>query len=136
MKRLLHILVVDSIRELIRYKSFFLLVGLLIVLDRVLKHYSSNFESQFNQDSFQNLEWTAVWIYETLPFEILDLMLIWKLLAVDFWIVLFQTIDYDVALKRYAHDTSPVKEGNSEYLILWASLMDPKYLGMRLLSPR
>ena len=40
MKRLLNILVIDSIRELIRYKSFFLLVALLIMLDRLLRHYS------------------------------------------------------------------------------------------------
>ena len=46
MKRLLNILVIDSIRELIRYKSFFLLVALLILLDRLLRHYSARIQFQ------------------------------------------------------------------------------------------
>ncbi len=37
MKRLLRILVIHSIRDLLRYKSFLLLVGVLIVADRVLQ---------------------------------------------------------------------------------------------------
>ena len=36
MKRLLRILVLHSIRDLVRYKSFFVLVAALIVLDRAL----------------------------------------------------------------------------------------------------
>ncbi|MEC8283698.1 MAG: hypothetical protein VX024_04060, partial [SAR324 cluster bacterium] len=39
MHRLIQILVVDSIRDLIRYKSFFLLVALLLIADRVLRSY-------------------------------------------------------------------------------------------------
>ena len=38
MQRLLNILVIDSVRELIRYKSFSLLVAVLLILDRLLKN--------------------------------------------------------------------------------------------------
>lgn len=49
MKRLLNILLIYSIRELIRYKSFFLLVALLILLDRLLRHYSAKIQFQFDR---------------------------------------------------------------------------------------
>ena len=39
MRRLIQILIVDSVRDLIRYKSFFLLVGLLLIADRLLRSY-------------------------------------------------------------------------------------------------
>ncbi len=106
MKRLLSILVVDSIRELFLYKSFFLLVALLIVLDRLLKHFSSRIQFEFDRGSIHDLQWLAVWIYETLPVEMLDLLLNWKLWVVVLGLFFFQTTDLDVALKRYAFDAS------------------------------
>ena len=67
MKRLLNILVIDSIRELIRYKSFFLLVALLILLDRLLRHYSAKIQFQFDRGNLLDYQWLAIWTYETLP---------------------------------------------------------------------
>ena len=92
MKRLLSILVVDSIRELFRYKSFFLLVALLIVLDRLLKHFSSRIQFEFDRGSIHDLQWLAVWIYETLPVEMLDLLLNWKLWVVVLGLFFFKQL--------------------------------------------
>jgi hypothetical protein len=38
MKKLIHILTVDSLKDLLRYKSFFLLIFLLLFADRVIHH--------------------------------------------------------------------------------------------------
>ena len=82
MKRLLNILVIDSIRELIRYKSFFLLVAMLILLDRLLRHYSAKIQFQFDRGNLLDYQWLAVWTYETLPGEMMGMLLNWKLWAV------------------------------------------------------
>ena len=82
MKRLLNILVINSIRELIRYKSFFLLVALLILLDRLLRHYSAKIQFQFDRGNLLDYQWLAVWTYETLPGEIMGMLLNGKLWAV------------------------------------------------------
>ena len=88
MKRLLNILVIDSIRELIRYKSFFLLVALLILLDRLLRHYSAKIQFQFDRGSLLDYQWLAVWTYETLPGEMMGMLLNWKLWAVAMGLLL------------------------------------------------
>ena len=92
MKRLLNILVIDSIRELIRYKSFFLLVALLILLDRLLRHYSAKIQFQFDRGSLLDYQWLAVWTYETLPGEIMGMLLNWKLWAVAMGLFFFKQL--------------------------------------------
>ncbi len=92
MKRLLNILVIDSIRELIRYKSFFLLVALLILLDRLLRHYSAKIQFQFDRGSLLDYQWVAVWTYETLPREIMGMRLNWKLWAVAMGLFFFKQL--------------------------------------------
>ncbi len=103
MKRLLNILVIDSIRELIRYKSFFLLVALLILLDRLLRHYSAKIQFQFDQGNLLDYQWLAIWTYETLPREMMGMLLNWKLWAVAMGLF-FLTTDLNVAFERYAPD--------------------------------
>ena len=92
MKRLLNILVIDSIRELIRYKSFFLLVALLILLDRLLRHYSAKIQFQFDRGNLLDYQWLAIWTYETLPGEIIGMLLNWKLWAVAMGLFFFKQL--------------------------------------------
>lgn len=92
MKRLLNILVIDSIRELIRYKSFFLLVALLILLDRLLRHYSAKIQFQFDRGNLLDYHWLAIWTYETLPGEIMGMLLNWKLWAVAMGLFFFKQL--------------------------------------------
>ena len=92
MKRLLNILVIDSIRELIRYKSFFLLVALLILLDRLLRHYSAKIQFQFDRGNLLDYQWLAVWTYETLPGEMMGMLLNWKLWAVAMGLFFFKQL--------------------------------------------
>ena len=92
MKRLLNILVIDSIRELIRYKSFFLLVALLILLDRLLRHCSAKIQFQFDRGNLLDYQWLAVWTYETLPGEIMGMLLNWKLWAVAMGLFFFKQL--------------------------------------------
>ena len=104
MKSLLNILVIDSIRELIRYKSFFLLVALLILLDRLLRHYSAKIQFQFDRGNILDYQWLAIWTYETLPGEMMGMLLNWKLWAVAMGLFFFKTTDLYVAFERYAPD--------------------------------
>ena len=92
MKRLLNILVIDSIRELIRYKSFFLLVALLILLDRLLRHYSAKIQFQFDRGNLLDYQWLAIWTYETLPEEMMGMLLNWKLWAVAMGLFFFKQL--------------------------------------------
>ena len=92
MKRLLNILVIDSIRELIRYKSFFLLVALLILLDRLLRIYSAKIQFQFYRGNLLDYQWLAIWTYETLPGEIMGMLLNWKLWAVAMGLFFFKQL--------------------------------------------
>ncbi len=92
MKRLLNILVIDSIRELIRYKSFFLLVALLILLDRLLRHYSAKIQFQFDRGNLLDYQWLAIWTYETLPREMMGMLLNWKLWAVAMGLFFFKQL--------------------------------------------
>ena len=92
MKRLLNILVIDSIRELIRYKSFFLLVALLILLDRLLRHYSAKIQFQFDWGNLLDYQWLAIWTYETLPGEMMGMLLNWKLWAVAIGLFFFKQL--------------------------------------------
>ena len=92
MKRLLNILVIDSIRELIRYKSFFLLVALLILLDRLLRHYSAKIQFQFDRGNLLDYQWLAIWTYETFPGEMIGMLLNWKLWAVAMGLFFFKQL--------------------------------------------
>ena len=92
MKRLLNILVIDSIRELIRYKSFFLLVALLILLDRLLRHYSAKIQFQFDRGNLLDYQWLAFWTYETLSGEMIGMLLNWKLWAVAIGLFFFKQL--------------------------------------------
>ena len=92
MKRLLNILVIDSIRELIRYKSFFLLVALLILLDRLLRHYSAKIQFQFDRGNLLDYQWLAILTYETLLGEIMGMLLNWQLWAVAMGLFFFKQL--------------------------------------------
>ncbi len=63
MRRLLNILVVDSIRELIKYKSFFLLVAALLIADRVLRSYVSVRPEGLSLPSANDMDAAAAWVF-------------------------------------------------------------------------
>ena len=68
MKKLLRILVVQSGKELFRYKSFLLLVFALILLDRYLKKVVQVDRSALNPASLKEISYqSAQYVFETLP---------------------------------------------------------------------
>jgi len=68
MKKLLRILVVQSGKELFRYKSFFLLVFALILLDRFLKKVVHVDRSALNPASLKEISFqSAQYVFEELP---------------------------------------------------------------------
>lgn len=68
MKKLIRILVVHSATELLKYKSFFLLIFLLIIADRVLRFFVDVDRSALNIPKVRELgESFAVYIFEELP---------------------------------------------------------------------
>ena len=72
MKQLLRILTLDSGRDLIRYKSFFLLIFSLIALDRAIHHWIPSRKPDFNLQELTLLgEKAAVAIFDTLPDQFL-----------------------------------------------------------------
>ena len=82
MQRLLNILVIDSVRELIRYKSFFLLVAVLIILDRLLKNSLGGGTPHWLKPTSRELQALAAWTFDELPGLLTSLLLDWRTLAV------------------------------------------------------
>lgn len=82
MRRLIQILIVDSIRDLIRYKSFFLLVGVLLVADRLLRSYVKIRPDGFELPSSRELGIAAKWLFLEAPNVISEWLLDWRTLFV------------------------------------------------------
>ena len=78
MNRILNILVIDSFRELVRYKSFFLLVGFLLLVDRILKNYLDTHSDVFSIPNTENWTEAARWIFEEFPSMLPGLFLDWR----------------------------------------------------------
>jgi len=82
MHRLIQILVVDSIRDLIRYKSFFLLVALLLIADRVLRSYVKIRPEGFEFPSSRELGIAADWLFLQAPNLVSEWLLDWRTLLI------------------------------------------------------
>ena len=82
MHRLIQILVVDSIRDLIRFKSFFLLVALLLIADRVLQSYVKIRPDGFEFPSLRELEIAADWLFIQAPNSLSEWLLDWRTLLI------------------------------------------------------
>ena len=82
MHRLIHILVVDSIRDLIRYKSFFLLVALLLIADRALRSYVEIRPEGFEFPSSRELGIAADWLFLQAPNLVSEWLLDWRTLLI------------------------------------------------------
>ena len=82
MHRLIQILVVDSIRDLIRYKSFFLLVALLLIADRVLRNYVKIRPEGFKFPSSRELGIAADWLFLQAPNLVNEWLLDWRTLLI------------------------------------------------------
>ncbi len=83
MKKLLEILTVNSLRDLFRNRSFFLLIFILILLDRFLKLYVQVDRSSLNLDMIKQrgLE-AAPYLFEVLPSVVWNLLTDWRTLGV------------------------------------------------------
>lgn len=75
MRRLIQILIVDSIRDLIRYKSFFLLVATLLIADRFLRSYVKIRPEGCELPSSRELGMAVAWLFP----EALNLVSKWLL---------------------------------------------------------
>ena len=82
MHRLIQILVVDSIRDLIRYKSFFLLVAFLLIADRVLQSYVKIRPEGFEFPSSRELGIAADWLFLQAPNLVSEWLLDWRTLLI------------------------------------------------------
>ncbi len=73
MKRLIDILFNQSVRDLFKHKSFFLLIFVLILADRLIKKVSSSNRSGIQIPEFRTLSLQAAqYIFEDLPLQILQ----------------------------------------------------------------
>ena len=82
MHRFIQNLIVDSIRDLIRYKSFFLLVALLLIADRVLQNYVKIRPEGFELQISRELGIAAAWLFLEAPNLASEWLLDWQTLLV------------------------------------------------------
>jgi hypothetical protein len=83
MNHLLQVLTVQSGRDLMRYKSFFLLIFALMALDRAVHRFIPARKPDFNiKDLYRTGEQTAVYIFESLPDQILNWIMDSRAIAV------------------------------------------------------
>ena len=65
---LVRVLTINSAKDLIKYRSFFLLIFILIAFDRAVHHWLPARKPDFNLQNFQSVGGkTAVYIFESLP---------------------------------------------------------------------
>ncbi|MBF0278576.1 MAG: hypothetical protein HQM13_12325 [SAR324 cluster bacterium] len=82
MKKLLEILTVDSVRDLFRNRSFFLLIFIIILLDRFLKYYVEIDRSSLNLEALkQQGLGAAPYFFESLPQDLWNWLTDWRTLG-------------------------------------------------------
>jgi hypothetical protein len=83
MNRLLRVLTVNSGRDLIKYKSFFALIFVLIALDRIVHHWLPARRPDLNPDALKGYgQQTAAYVFDTLPGQVLDWVTDYRALVV------------------------------------------------------
>jgi hypothetical protein len=83
MKTLLKILVVHSLKDLFKHKSFFLLMFLLILVDRALKLLKNNYQVELDLSFLKKIDiHTAAYLFEKLPAEVMALLKDYRLFMV------------------------------------------------------
>ena len=75
MKKLFRILIVHSLADLFKHRSFFLLMFLLILVDRGLKLFKSNYGIELGLSALKRIDTnTAVYLFDRLPGKIFMLL--------------------------------------------------------------
>lgn len=93
MKKLVEILLRQSVRDLFKYKSFFLLVFVLILADRLIKHYTDSGKTPFEMPSYDTLGiQAATFVFEQLPLLVLDWLMDIRTLLVLVVLFLFKQL--------------------------------------------
>ncbi len=83
MKKLLRILIVHSLTDLFRHKSFFLLIFILILADRGLKLLKNVYSFDLEMPSLKSINAdTAIYVFDTLPGTVLKLLSDYRLFVV------------------------------------------------------
>ncbi|OGG95256.1 MAG: hypothetical protein A2527_08780 [Candidatus Lambdaproteobacteria bacterium RIFOXYD2_FULL_50_16] len=120
MKTLFTLIGVHSVRELVRYKSFFLLIFLLFIADRLLKSYVQVDKSSLGLDQLKAWgDQTAPWFFEEFPAKLWSWALspqVWGLLAALF-------IAKQVISIWPSSDLRRMHRGEREDSGIWASLL-------------
>ena len=83
MKPLLKILVVHSLKDLFKHKSFFLLMFLLIIVDRALKLLKDNYQLELDFSFLKKIDiHTATYLFEKLPAKVMVILKDYRLFMV------------------------------------------------------
>jgi hypothetical protein len=83
MKSLLRILVVHSLKDLFKHKSFFLLMFLLILVDRTLKLLKASYRIELDFSFLEKIDiHTAAYLFEKLPAKVMVLLEDYRLFIV------------------------------------------------------
>jgi hypothetical protein len=83
MKPLLKILVVHSLKDLVKHKSFFLLMFLLILVDRALKLLKDNYQLELDFSFLNKIDiHSAAYLFEKLPAKVMALLKDYRLFMV------------------------------------------------------
>lgn len=93
MKKLLHILFSQSLKDLFKYKSFFLLIFVLILADRLLKYISKSNQLTFSLPKFEKLSiQAAAYLFEEFPGVLMDWITDYRTLLVMIVLFLFKQL--------------------------------------------
>ncbi|MGD9209359.1 MAG: hypothetical protein PVI90_01215 [Desulfobacteraceae bacterium] len=75
MKKFLKILIVHSLNDLFKHKSFFLLTFIIILMDRGLKVLKDAYNFEMGGASLQRIDThTAVYLFDQLPYKLMVLL--------------------------------------------------------------
>ncbi|MCG8335396.1 MAG: hypothetical protein MJE63_12805 [Proteobacteria bacterium] len=93
MKKLLHILFNQSLTDLFKYKSFFLLIFVLILADRLLKYLSKSKQLTFSLPKFETLSiQVAEYLFDEFPIVLMDWITDYRTLLVMVVLFLFKQL--------------------------------------------
>ncbi len=93
MKKLLHILFKQSLKDLFKYKSFFLLIFVLILADRLLKYLSQSKQLTFSLPKFETLSiQAAAYLFDEFPGVLMDWVTDYRTLLVMVALFLFKQL--------------------------------------------
>jgi hypothetical protein len=93
MKKIIRILIIHSARDLLRYKSFFLLVFALIIADRLIKQYVKPKQAWMGSPDFTELGYgLAIFVFEEMPGLLMNALTDYRTFLVIAGLFLFKQI--------------------------------------------